>query len=297
MGSTTQQLSTHFPCHATREQKGNWCFSRPKDFRNFPAHEILEDTKTLNIPKNTQKTIVEILEGKKNSTLIQNIKVNIKENASLTYITVHVGKSHNMMYRNINTTVAQSGTYHHIALHAGPSLCRTQNHITTAGENAQINLLSLSLLSSNNKADTIHKILFKHPNCNANVTQENILSAKSHAVFQGKFHIEKQAQKTDAYMLCKNLMLAPSARASQKPELEIYADDVKCSHGTSTGNIDDKQLFYLQTRGIPLAEAKKLLVQARIEAFLQNLNEKYANILRPHTTSWLKSEKILTHEI
>ena len=90
---------------------------------------------------------------------------------------------------------------------------------------------------------------------------KNVLSSDSKGVFQGKIFVKDVAQKTDAYQLSKALLLDENAEFNSKPELEIYADDVKCSHGSSSGNIDEDSLHYLMTRGLNQKDSKKLLIK------------------------------------
>jgi len=100
------------------------------------------------------------------------------------------------------------------------------------------------------------------PNCESNELYKGIVNDKSTGVFNGKIYVRKDAQKTNAYQSSKNILLSDDATINTKPQLEIYADDVKCSHGTSTGKIDETAIFYLNARGIGRESAKKLLLHA-----------------------------------
>jgi len=100
------------------------------------------------------------------------------------------------------------------------------------------------------------------PNCQSNELYKGIADGKSTAVFNGQIFVERDAQKTNAYQSSKNILLSDDATVNAKPELEIYADDVKCSHGTSTGKVDETALFYLKSRGIGEESARKLLLHA-----------------------------------
>ncbi len=91
---------------------------------------------------------------------------------------------------------------------------------------------------------------------------KNVLTGRSRGVFQGTIEVARVAQKTDGYQMNQALLLSPDAEIDSKPELEIYADDVKCSHGATVGELDPEQLFYLRSRGIPEAEARAMLVRA-----------------------------------
>jgi Fe-S cluster assembly protein SufD len=99
-------------------------------------------------------------------------------------------------------------------------------------------------------------------NCQSNELYKGIINDKSTGVFNGKIYVRKDAQKTNAYQSSKNILLSDDGTINTKPQLEIYADDVKCSHGTSTGKIDEEAVFYLNARGISRQNAQKLLLHA-----------------------------------
>ena len=100
------------------------------------------------------------------------------------------------------------------------------------------------------------------PDCASRQTVKTVLAGKSRGVFQGKIHVHQIAQRTDGYQMNQALLLSPEAEIDCKPQLEIYADDVKCSHGATVGALDAEQLFYLRARGIPEEAARSMLVQA-----------------------------------
>jgi len=108
------------------------------------------------------------------------------------------------------------------------------------------------------------------PHCESNELYKGIINDKSTGIFNGKIFVRKDAQKTNAYQSSKNILLSDDATINTKPQLEIYADDVKCSHGTSTGKIDENAMFYLNARGIGKESAKKML----LNSFAQELVNK-----------------------
>jgi len=100
---------------------------------------------------------------------------------------------------------------------------------------------------------------------------KNVLADESKALFYGELKVEPDAQKTEAFQTNRNVLLSPKAKVRTRPQLEIYADDVKCSHGATTGQLDETALFYLQQRGIPLREAQRLLLQAFLDEVVMTL--------------------------
>ena len=111
------------------------------------------------------------------------------------------------------------------------------------------------------------------PNCKSFQKIKNVLENDSVGIYQGKIYVKDVAQKTDAYQLSKALILDDLAEFNAKPELEIYADDVKCSHGSSSGSIDLDAIHYLMTRGIELSNAKKLLINGFLNEIFENIPE------------------------
>jgi len=125
------------------------------------------------------------------------------------------------------------------------------------------------------------------PACSSRQTVKNVLGGRSQAVFQGRIEVARIAQKTDGYQMNQTLLLSPDAEIDTKPELEIFADDVKCSHGATVGELDADQLFYLRTRGIPDAEARSILVRAfLIEAHDAVTDETVRSLLDRAVEGW-----------
>ena len=118
------------------------------------------------------------------------------------------------------------------------------------------------------------KINHLAPNCKSYQKIKNVLESESTGVYQGKIFVKDIAQKTDAYQLSKALILDNLAEFNAKPELEIYADDVKCSHGSTSRSIDEDAIHYLMTRGIELSKAKKLLINGFLNEIFENVPEK-----------------------
>lgn len=142
----------------------------------------------------------------------------------------------------------------------GLSSQRYDYRISLAGENAEADLNGIWLLSENNEAHAHVLIDHQAPHCRSMQLFKGVLNDSSHSSFEGKILVQQAAQKTEAFQLNNNLLLSDKARAESKPNLEIFADDVKASHGATVGQLDKEQLFYLKTRGYSENAAKNLLV-------------------------------------
>jgi len=169
--------------------------------------------------------------------------------------------------------VGEGGTYDSFLLHAGAKLARAEAHVKLAGPRASAHLNGAQLVADGQHADCTTFLDHAAPDCPSRQTVKTVLSGKSRGVFQGKIHVHQIAQRTDGYQMNQALLLSDQAEIDSKPQLEIYADDVKCSHGATVGALDETQLFYLRSRGIPEATARAML----IEAFLQEAVEGVAD--------------------
>jgi len=142
------------------------------------------------------------------------------------------------------------------------SLVRNNLNIVLDDECIESHLYGLYLTNENQVVDNHTLVDHRKPKCNSNELYKGIIDGKSTATFNGKIFVRKDAQKTNAFQSNKNILLSDDGTINTKPQLEIYADDVKCSHGTSTGKLDEEKIFYLRARGLSEASAKKLLMHA-----------------------------------
>jgi Fe-S cluster assembly protein SufD len=163
---------------------------------------------------------------------------------------------------HVATTVADLGSnasYDATTITFGAALSRHDINVTLDHEGAECRVDGLYLVTTGQHADTHSVIDHRKPHCTSHQLYKGILDGKSRAVFNGKIFVRHDAQKTDAMQTNKNLLLSNEARVDTKPQLEILADDVKCAHGAAVGQIDEDELFYLETRGIHHDLARNLL--------------------------------------
>ena len=190
------------------------------------------------------------------------LSATIAEGATLTHLRLQQEALGAFHLSTVYADVAASGTYDSFALTLGARLARMEVHASLNGPQASAHLNAAQLLGGNQHADFTTVVQHAAPNTASRQTVKNVLSGRSRGVFQGKIEVLRIAQKTDGYQMNQALLLSPDAEMDCKPQLEIYADDVKCSHGATIGELDGDQLFYLRTRGIPEPEARAMLVRA-----------------------------------
>jgi len=176
----------------------------------------------------------------------------------------------------IRARIEAGAAYEHFTATIGARLSRTEIHATLAGVTATAHLNAAQLLTGEQHGDFTTAIAHKAPNCPSRQTVKSVLSGTARGVFQGRIEVDRIAQKTDGYQMSQALLLSPHAEMDIKPELEIFADDVKCSHGATIGALDEDQVFYLRSRGIPEAQARSLLVRAFLEEALEPVQHEAA---------------------
>jgi Fe-S cluster assembly protein SufD len=154
---------------------------------------------------------------------------------------------------------------------AGAAVSRYQGFVTLSGEGSELNVNGVNLLKGSQHGDTTLVIDHAVPNCTSREIFRAVVDDRAHSVFQGRIIVRPNAQKTDGKMMTRALLLSDGAEADNKPELEIFADDVTCGHGATAGALDESLLFYLRARGLPEKEAQALLIQAFVGEAIEGI--------------------------
>jgi len=170
----------------------------------------------------------------------------------------------------------------------GGAVVRNELTLRLAGERTTATLHGASLLAGRQHADTTLLVDHQAPHCESREVFKSVVDDEARAVFQGRITVRPDAQKTDGKMMARGLLLSDAAEFNCKPELEIFADDVQCGHGSTTGALDDELKFYLQARGIPEKQAEALLIQAFVgEVFESVAQDGVREALLAAMTAWL----------
>ena len=190
------------------------------------------------------------------------LEVTLDEGATLVHLRLQDESSSAFHLSTLHAHIAARATYDGFALALGGRLARMEVHARIAGPGATAHLNAAQLLGGSQHADFTTVVQHEAPSCTSRQTVKTVLSGRAHGVFQGKIEVARAAQKTDGYQMNQALLLSDTAEMNSKPQLEIYADDVKCSHGATVGALDPDQSFYLRSRGIPGPQAREMLVRA-----------------------------------
>jgi Fe-S cluster assembly protein SufD len=189
--------------------------------------------------------------------------------------------SHYMIVRegdqayNFSTLRIQQGRHANVATHSlllSGALVRNNVHPVLAGEGSECLINGLFMANGRQHMDNYMLVEHASPHCDSRQFYNGILNGQSHGVFHGRIIVHKDAQKTDAKQTNRNLLLSDDAQIDTKPQLEIYADDVKCTHGATIGQFDDNALFYLRSRGLAEAAARHVLLLAFANECLDRMN-------------------------
>jgi len=238
-------------------------------------NKIINNSNQIKINQNSELTLIEYNVGEKSKFLKNTFeKINIDKGSVLKTIIVQKTKSNGYFYKNVSVTQDYNSSYQNFILSSGLKFNKIEINVDLKKENSNSYILSGLSLGKEEHQEIKTQINHLAPNCKSYQKIKNVLENDSNGVYQGKIFVKEIAQKTDAYQLSKALILDDKAEFNAKPELEIYADDVKCSHGSTSGSIDEDAIHYLMTRGIELPVAKKLLINGFLNEIFENIPEK-----------------------
>lgn len=197
----------------------------------------------------------------------------VQENARLDYVKIQSRTNGYSHIGNIFVNQQANSRFNSWTITLGGDLIRNNLSVQLNGENCETSLYGLYALSGNDHCDNHVTVDHAKPHCHSNQLYKGILNGSSSGVFSGRIIVRQDAQKTNAFQSNKNILLTEQATINSKPQLEIFADDVKCSHGATSGQIDEEALFYIRSRGISEQHAKNILHHA----FAWEIIEKISN--------------------
>jgi Fe-S cluster assembly protein SufD len=209
--------------------------------------------------------------GKAESFINQVTEVVVEQDALLEYYRIQNDSAH---ANQVNTThIRQVGKslVNTVTVSLDGGIVRNNLNIAMEAEHSESHFYGLYFLKGNSHVDNHTVVDNIKPNCQSNELYKGVVDDSATAVFNGKIFVQKDAQKTNAYQSNKNLLLSNEASVNTKPQLEIYADDVKCSHGCTVGQLDEEAFFYLRSRGVSEKAAKSLLIHAFAVEILEHI--------------------------
>ena len=260
------------------EIKENYKCKKPIIIYNYHTsnldNKIINNSNIIKLNKNSKLNLIEYNIGEKNKFIKNTIeKIEIDEGSVFKNILIQKSKSNGYFYKNILGSQGNNSNYQIFVLSSGLKFNKIEIEMNLEKKNSNCHILSALNLKDGEHQEIKTRINHLAPNCKSYQKIKNVLEGNSNGVYQGKIFVKDVAQKTDAYQLSKALILEDLAEFNAKPELEIYADDVKCSHGSTSGSIDKDAIHYLMTRGINFSKAKKLLINGFLNEIFENETE------------------------
>jgi len=229
----------------------------------------------INAGKNSNTTIFEEFRvtGKGTNFINSVMNVFINQGANLEHVILDDYADNTYHIANIYAEQRKDSNFVSHNFSIGKKFARRDYHIELAEMGANCDLNGLYFASNEEHIDHHTTIEHMKNNCTSNEHYKGILGGKAVAVFNGRIHVHPDAQKTDAIQNNQNLLLSDDAIIHTKPELEIYADDVKCTHGATVGQLDDKAMFYLRARGLDTDGARRLLMRAYVGEIIEKISD------------------------
>lgn len=269
------------PKETSFEKSFEFNFSAEANSANFPHIIVVAEA-------GSKATIIENYESNAESFTNTAIQIFVEENANLTHYRVQKESPEAFHIGTTEVTLKRGSLYNATNINLGARLSRHDINLKFTEEGGEAFVDGLYMLNGEQHHDTHSEIDHALPNCVSHQTYKGVLNDKSRGVFNGKVFVRENASGTDAQQSNKNLLLSNDARVDTKPQLEIFNDDVKCSHGATVGQLEDEELFYLLSRGISENLAKNLLTygfaeeivnKIEIEAIKKELDEAVLNRL------------------
>jgi Fe-S cluster assembly protein SufD len=229
----------------------------------------------IDLERHAQANIVMSFHSMDTQQSFVNIKtaIRLKDGAQLVLTKVQAETNDNYHVATENVAQAENSNFSINTITLGGELVRNNLNIQVNGHNCETNLNAAYILKDNQHVDNHTLVDHRVAHCVSNELYKGVIDDKATAVFNGKVFVRKDAQKINAFQSNGNVLLSNTATVNSKPELEIYADDVKCSHGSTTGQLDEKAVFYLRSRGLSEKQAREMLVQAFVGDVLDKLDE------------------------
>lgn len=246
----------------------------------------------IQVGEGAEVSFAELWQNPDNKMVVANSlsEVQVASEASVHWLSFENGSTNTTLVNQTRAEVAEKGVFQHKVISIGEGYVRNNLEIKINGTLGDAHMYGLTL--GNHRLHTDHHTFVNHKaeNTTSNQLYKAILAGKSNGVFNGKILVDQVAQKTNAYQSSKNILLSGDAKVNAKPQLEIFADDVKCSHGATIGQLDEEPIFYLRSRGLDEATAKHLLIQAfAAEIFDQIEHEGLRQYIGGKVTDYMKA--------
>ena len=237
------------------------------------SEKVLNNKNKITVNKNSELHTIEYTINKSKNKFFNNTneKVIVNENSKFKNICIQAGRSEGYFHKFLNGSIKSDSQYSSFIFSSGLRFNKQDIKIDLEGKNSNCEIKSALFLNKDDHHEI--KTLVNHmvPNCKSFQKIKSVLDSNAKGIYQGKIFVKDIAQKTNAYQLSKALLISENSEFDSKPELEIYADDVKCSHGSTSGNVDENSIHYLMTRGLSKKESMQLLINGFLKEIISEI--------------------------
>ncbi len=262
------------------------------------AKSVIYPRNLVLVERNARATVLESYVGLGDAAYFTNAvtEVSVAEGATLHHYKIQREGRRAFHVGTIEATQGRDSHYISFSFATGASLSRTNIYTRLAGEGCGSTLNGLYMIDGEQHCDHQTRIEHAEPNCFSREVYKGVLDGRSHGVFNGKVYVHPKAQKTDGKQTNNTLLLSKEAQVDTKPQLEIFADDVKCTHGATVGRLDEAAWFYMKSRGLDAEAARRLLIYAFAADVLETIEQEQVRegLERSTLERFVKSEELVT---
>ena len=259
------------------EVDSNYKFKKSLVIYNFFTkdinNKILNSKNRILINENSELHVIEYTINESQFNFISNVHENIilKKNSKLKNLHLQNNKSNGFFHKFVRNKLFENSDYSNLIFSSGLKFNKLDIECDLVENECNCNIMSALFLNKDEHQEIKTRINHLAPNCRSYQKVKKVLNSESKGIYQGKIYVKDIAQKTNAYQLSKALLINDNAEFNSKPELEIYADDVKCTHGSTSGNIDEDSLYYLMSRGLNREDSIKLLIKGFLNDIVESI--------------------------
>jgi Fe-S cluster assembly protein SufD len=261
------------------EIEDNYSFNKPiiiyNFFDKFSENKIINSKVFIKVGKQSKLNLIEYFNSEDNIKYFNNTvhHYSIQKDAILKKFSINNGSINSYNYHLTKSKSYTNSVFENFLFSLNAKLIKNDIHCDLLEPFSSCFVNSALLLNNNQHQELKTDVNHIHENCKSSQLVKSVLFDESSGTFQGKIFVDQNAQKTNGYQLSKALILSEKSEFNSKPELEIYADDVKCSHGSTSGNIDENSLFYLMSRGISRDDANKMIIKGFLNEAIETITE------------------------
>jgi len=227
----------------------------------------------IRLGEGSRASVLEVYAGEERYWRNDVLAIRLSSGAALAHTAIVEESGEAVHLAQLDATLARDASFTGFALLLGGRRVRREASVAMAGENARCRLDGAFVVTGRDEANIVTTVDHGAPGGQTRELIKGVAAGRGHGAFQGRVIVREDAQKTDAHQLSRNLLIGHRAAIDTKPQLEIYADDVKCSHGASVGDLDEAALFYLQARGIPAEEARHMLIDGFLREVVETVDD------------------------